>query len=269
MKVEESLNVTFDETAPLPKTSSLEDDDLVEEEAIEVNKSRPLGNDLEDKPLENNEIINIKESKSHPLDNVIANLNQRTLRSQAQEKSTTYLGILYPKGSGIETIVYADSDHARDYMDRKSTSGICMFMGCCLTSWFLKKQTALAISIIEAEYVSAEMACQQALWMKQVLIDYGISLDDIPIMCDNNGAIDLSKNPVQHSRIKHIEIRHHFLRDNVQKGNISIENVSSEDNFAKILDKHLKRDPFNYLCLGLGIMEQIDQVLIKYSYPYK
>ncbi|GJU27107.1 hypothetical protein Tco_1165728 [Tanacetum coccineum] len=243
MKVEESLNVTFDETPPPPKTSPLEDDDLVKEEAIEVSKTRTLGNDLEDKSLENNEIINIKESKSHPLENVIG---------------TTHLGLWYPKGSGIETIVYADSDHAGDYVDRKSTSGICTFMGCCLTSWFLKKQTALAISTTEAEYVSVGKACQQALWMKQALVDYGIRLDDIPIMCDNKGAIDLSKNPVQHSRTKHIEIRHHFLRDNVQKGNISIEKVSSEDNIADILTKPLKREPFNYLRLGLGMMEQID-----------
>nr|GEX96311.1 zf-CCHC domain-containing protein/UBN2 domain-containing protein [Tanacetum cinerariifolium] len=67
----ESLNVRFDETPPQPKTSPLEDDDLVKEEAIEVNKTRPLGNDLEDKSLEHNKIINIKESKSHSLDNVI------------------------------------------------------------------------------------------------------------------------------------------------------------------------------------------------------
>ncbi|GJT72526.1 hypothetical protein Tco_1031812 [Tanacetum coccineum] len=173
-------------------------------------------------------------------------------------KGTTHLGLWYPKGSGIETIVYADSDHAGDYVDRKSTSGVCTFMGCCLTSWFSKKQTALAISTTEAEYVSAGKACQQALWMKQALIDYGVRLDDIPIMCDNKGAIDLSKNPVQHSRTKHIEIRHHFLRDNVQKGNISIEKVSSEDNIADILTKPLKREPFNYLRLGLGMMEQID-----------
>ncbi|GJZ35504.1 retrovirus-related pol polyprotein from transposon TNT 1-94 [Tanacetum coccineum] len=89
--------------------------------------------------------------------------------------------------------------------------------GCCLTSWFSKKQTALAISTTEAEYVSTEKACQQALWMKQALIDYDVQLDDVPIMCDNKGAIDLSKDLVQHSRTKHIEIRHHFLRDNVQK----------------------------------------------------
>ncbi|GJZ46876.1 retrovirus-related pol polyprotein from transposon TNT 1-94 [Tanacetum coccineum] len=90
MKVEESLNVTFDETPPPPKTSPLEDDDLVKEEAIEVNKTKSLGNDLEDKSVENNKIINIKEFKSHPLDNVIGNLNQRTLRSQAQDKSNFF-----------------------------------------------------------------------------------------------------------------------------------------------------------------------------------
>ncbi|GJZ84729.1 hypothetical protein Tco_0650068 [Tanacetum coccineum] len=169
MKVKESLNVTFDETPPPPKTSPLEDDDLVEEEAIKASEIKPLGNDVEDEPLESDEIINIKESKSHPLENVIG---------------TTHLGLWYLKGSGIETVVYADSDHAGDYVDRKRTSSICTFMGCCLTSWFSKKQTALAISTTEAEYISARKACQQALWMKQALIDYDIRLDDIPIMCD-------------------------------------------------------------------------------------
>ncbi|GJT86691.1 hypothetical protein Tco_1068408 [Tanacetum coccineum] len=139
-------------------------------------------------------------------------------------KGTTHLGLWYPKGSGIETI----------------------------------KQTALAISTIETEYVSAEKACQQALWIKQALIYYGIRLDDIPILCDNKAAMDLSKNLVQHSRTKHLEIRHHFLRDNVQKGNISIEKVSSEDNIVDILTKPLKHEPFNYLRLGLGMMEQND-----------
>ncbi|GJU69975.1 retrovirus-related pol polyprotein from transposon TNT 1-94 [Tanacetum coccineum] len=172
-------------------------------------------------------------------------------------KGTTHLGLWYPKGIGIETVVYADSDHAGDYVDRKSTSGICTFVGCCLTSWFSKKQTTLAISTTEAEYVSAGKACQQALWMKQALIDYDVRLDDVLIMCDNKGAIDRSKNPVQHSRTKHIEIRHHFLRDNVQKGHISIEKVSSVDSITDILTKPLKCESFNYLCLGLGMMEHI------------
>nr|GEW81397.1 copia protein [Tanacetum cinerariifolium] len=166
-------------------------------------------------------------------------------------------GLGYPKETNIETVVYADSDHAGDYVDRKSINSICTFVGYCLTSWFSKKQTALAISTIEAEYVSAEKACQQALWMKQALIDYDVRLDDFPIICDNKGATDLRKNPLQHSRTKYNEIRHHFLRDNVQKGHISIEKVLSVDNIADILTKHLKRESFNYLLLGLGMMEHI------------
>nr|GEU64872.1 copia protein [Tanacetum cinerariifolium] len=68
--------------------------------------------------------------------------------------STQYqgmIGLWYLKGTGIETVVYADSDHASDYVDRKSTYGICMLVGCCLTSWFSKKQTTLAISTTKAE----------------------------------------------------------------------------------------------------------------------
>nr|GEU91181.1 retrovirus-related Pol polyprotein from transposon TNT 1-94 [Tanacetum cinerariifolium] len=132
-------------------------------------------------------------------------------------KGSMHLGLWYHEGTGIETVVYADPDHARDYVDRKRTSGICTFVGCCLTSWCSKKQTALSISTTKAEYVSVRKACQQALWMKQALIDYDIRLDDVPIMCENKGVIDLSKNPVQHSQTKHIKIRHHFLCDNVQK----------------------------------------------------
>ncbi|GJR36859.1 hypothetical protein Tco_1212543 [Tanacetum coccineum] len=95
---------------------------------------------------------------------------------------TTHLGLWYLKGTGIETIVYTESDHAGNYVDRNSTSGVCTFMGCCLTSWFSKKQMDLAISTTEAKYVSARKACQQALWMKQALIDYNIRHDDVPII---------------------------------------------------------------------------------------
>nr|GEY30309.1 copia protein [Tanacetum cinerariifolium] len=110
-------------------------------------------------------------------------------------KGTTHLGLWYPKGTSIETVIYANSDHVGDYVDRKSTSGLCTFVGCCLTSWFSKKQTALAISTIEAEYVSAEKACQQALWMKQALIDYDVRLDDVPIM----ELVDIVKSRVGYS----------------------------------------------------------------------
>ncbi|GJW06921.1 retrovirus-related pol polyprotein from transposon TNT 1-94 [Tanacetum coccineum] len=217
MKIKESLNVTLDETHPPSKISPLVDDDLDEVEAIKVSKKKNSENDIEDETLEIDKIVNIKESRNHLLENVIENLNQRTLSARLESirillayacaldfkifqmdvksaflngfineekfgledskpmktpmssdtkltkdeecesvdstkyRGTTHLGLMYPKGTDKEPVVYADSDHAGDYVDRKSTSGICTFMGCCLTSWFSKKQTALAISTTEAE----------------------------------------------------------------------------------------------------------------------
>ncbi|GJV93913.1 retrovirus-related pol polyprotein from transposon TNT 1-94 [Tanacetum coccineum] len=94
LKIEESFNVTFDET-PLPsKTSPLVDDDFDEEEAIREIEKKNLENVVKDETLEIDEIVNIKESRNHPLENVIENLNQRTLRSQAQNQSNFYYFIL-------------------------------------------------------------------------------------------------------------------------------------------------------------------------------
>ncbi|GJU17625.1 hypothetical protein Tco_1145591 [Tanacetum coccineum] len=94
-----SLNVTFDETPPPSKTSPLVDDDLDEEEAIRETEKKNLENIVEDETLEIDEIVNIKESRNHPLENVIGNLNQRTLRSQSQNQSNffCFISIIEPK----------------------------------------------------------------------------------------------------------------------------------------------------------------------------
>ncbi|GJR29402.1 retrovirus-related pol polyprotein from transposon TNT 1-94 [Tanacetum coccineum] len=98
-KIKESLNVTFDETSPPSKTSPLVDDDLDEKEAIKVTKKKNLEKDIKDETLEIDEIVNNKESRNHPLENVIGNLNQRTLRSQAQNQSNffCFISTIEPK----------------------------------------------------------------------------------------------------------------------------------------------------------------------------
>ncbi|GJY15824.1 retrovirus-related pol polyprotein from transposon TNT 1-94 [Tanacetum coccineum] len=85
MKVEESLNVTFDESPPPTKLSPLVDDDVSEEEGIE-NNIKVVNNNIEDESVEVDDVVNIKEYTNHPLGQVIGNLNQRTLRSQAQNQ---------------------------------------------------------------------------------------------------------------------------------------------------------------------------------------
>ncbi|GJS57947.1 retrovirus-related pol polyprotein from transposon TNT 1-94, partial [Tanacetum coccineum] len=98
-KIEELLNVTFDEPPPPSKTSPLVDDYLDEEEAIKVTEKKNLESDIVDETLEIDEIVNIKESRNHPLENVIGNLNQRTLRSQAQNQSKffCFISTIEPK----------------------------------------------------------------------------------------------------------------------------------------------------------------------------
>ncbi|KAK2979096.1 hypothetical protein RJ640_005847 [Escallonia rubra] len=128
---------------------------------------------------------------------------------------TLNLGLWYPRNSSLDLVGFSDFDYAGCLVDRKSTSGTCQFLGDALVSWHSKKQTSVALSTAEAEYVAAGSCCAQVLWMRQTLRDFGVSIDHIPIMCDSSNAIDISKNHVQHSCTKHIDIRHHFLRDNV------------------------------------------------------
>ncbi|GJV84218.1 retrovirus-related pol polyprotein from transposon TNT 1-94 [Tanacetum coccineum] len=99
MKVKKSLNVTFDESSPPTKLSPLVDDDVGEEEAIKKNTKVVNYNNKEDGSIEVDETVNIKESKNHPLDQVIGNLNQRTLRSQTQNHSNffCFISTIEPK----------------------------------------------------------------------------------------------------------------------------------------------------------------------------
>ena len=166
------------------------------------------------------------------------------------------LGLWYPKTLDFDLYSYSDADFGGCKIDRKSTTGTCHFLGGCLISWFSKKQNSVALSTTEAEYVAAGSCCAQVLWMKQQLEDYGLIVCKIPIKCDNTSAINLSKNPVHHSRTKHIEIRHHFIRDHVLRGDVALEYVNTKERLADmIFTTPLDRDPFSKIRGELGLME--------------
>src|SRR6185295_10967724 len=124
----------------------------------------------------------------------------------------------------------------------------------CLLSLASKKQNSVDTSTAEAEYVTTASCCSQILWLRQQLKDFGISFSTVPIKCDNTSAINIAKNPVQHSRKKHIDIRHHFLRDNVEKGLIRMDHCMIEGQIADIFTKPLDRSPFEHLRLLLGMI---------------
>ena len=76
----------------------------------------------------------------------------------------------------------------------------------------------MTLSTTEAEYIVVGQGCAQIISLKHQLLDYGVKLSKVPLDCDNTSAINLTKNPIQHSKTKHIEITHNFIRDHVQKG---------------------------------------------------
>ncbi|GKA70546.1 hypothetical protein Tco_0776685, partial [Tanacetum coccineum] len=88
-------------------------------------------------------------------------------------KGQPKLGIWYPKDSPFDLVAYTDSDYARASLDMKSTTGGCQFLGSRLISWQCKKQTVIANSITEAEYVAASSCYGQVIWIQNQLIDYG------------------------------------------------------------------------------------------------
>src|SRR5438128_7708697 len=128
---------------------------------------------------------------------------------------TPSFGLWYPKGAHFELLGYSDSDFVGCKIDQNSTTGGCQLLGRSLVYWCSKKRNYVALSTAEAEYIAAGAYCAQILYMKQTLCDYGIKLGRVPLLCDNESAVKIANNPVQHSRTKHIEIHHHFLRDNV------------------------------------------------------
>jgi hypothetical protein len=115
-------------------------------------------------------------------------------------KHTPSIGLWYPKGARFQLVGYSDSDYACCKIDRKSTSRGCHWLGRSLVSWSSKKQNSVALSIVEAEYIAAGACCAQILYMKQTLLDYGVVLEKVPFLCDNESVIKIANNLVQHSR---------------------------------------------------------------------
>jgi hypothetical protein len=119
----------------------------------------------------------------------------------------------------------------------------------------LKKQNSVALSTAEAEYIIAGHCCVQFLWMRQTLRDYGYKLSKVPLLCDNESAIRMADNPIEHSRTKHIAIRYHFLRDHQQRGDIEIAYVSTKEQLANIFTKPLDEKTFTKLRNELNILD--------------
>ena len=121
-------------------------------------------------------------------------------------------------------------------------------------SWLSQKQTTVALSTSEAEYMALGSATQEAIWLRRLLFDLNVNVQDqTEIKVDNQGTIAMSKNPVGYKRTKHIDIRYHFVREAVQDGSIRVTYCPTNDMLADIFTKPLPKTRFEKLRDGLGI----------------
>lgn len=154
-----------------------------------------------------------------------------------------------------ELSIYCDADWASS-ADRKSVSGYVFTLAGGAIAWSSKKQTSVALSTAEAEYVAATHVAKQVLWYRALFQELGFSQPQTSIIfTDNQAAVAIAHHPEFHSRTKHIDIALHFLRDLVKSGTLETVYINTKDNLADIFTKGLSRPTHQDLVQRIGLLE--------------
>ena len=157
-----------------------------------------------------------------------------------------------PNGTTLKGFV--DADWASDVNDRKSTSGFVFMLAGGAISWGSKKQSAVALSSTEAEYIAAAHAAKEVVWLRRLLLELKQKVEGPTILAmDNQSAITIARNPEFHDHSKHIEIRHHFLRQKIEEGELGLEYTPTGDQVADILTKGLVREKHDRFAEAMGV----------------
>ncbi|KAK3876705.1 hypothetical protein Pcinc_018517 [Petrolisthes cinctipes] len=172
-------------------------------------------------------------------------------------KGTRDLGILYNYNGSTDFVGYSDADWAGDIKDRKSTSGYCFHLGGGPVSWSSKKQSCVALSTAEAEYMALASAIQEAVWLRKLAVDIQIDCKG-PLLLyeDNQSTIAMSKNPQFHGKTKHIDIKFHYVLEKCNENVIQLVYCPTNDMIADIFTKGLNKDKFKRLREMLGMCLQ-------------
>lgn len=152
------------------------------------------------------------------------------------------------KYHGHENLIgYSDSDFAGDLDTRKSTTGYIFMLNGGPISWTSQKQSCIALSTTEAEFMAGCEAAKNLLWLRQFFKEIDIRQDCTTLCIDNQSTIKLINNPVYHRKTKHIDVKFNFIREKVQQKLIDIRYVQSCDQLADILTKALPTLKFQHI----------------------
>uniref|UniRef100_A0A2N9ECP6 Reverse transcriptase Ty1/copia-type domain-containing protein n=1 Tax=Fagus sylvatica TaxID=28930 RepID=A0A2N9ECP6_FAGSY len=159
-------------------------------------------------------------------------------------------------GGDLRLTGYSDADWASDKDERKSTSGYAFILGGGAVSWCSKKQSCIALSTMESEYVACSAAVQEAVWLRRFLQRLGVTAhaeDAILLYSDSTSTLAYAKDPKYHGKAKHIELRYHYIRDMVSQGEVILQHISTGSMVADPLTKPIARDLFFSHTKSMGL----------------
>jgi hypothetical protein len=145
-------------------------------------------------------------------------------------KGTMDYGLSYDGDHDFTLSGYTNIDWAGSVADRKNISGYCFSLGSAMISWQNRKQSSIALSTAEVEYIAACSASCEAIWLRNLLTGlFDLEMRETVILCDNQSCIKMTENPVFHDRSKHIEILYHFIQNMVQRGALKLQYISTDE----------------------------------------
>ena len=140
---------------------------------------------------------------------------------------------------------FVDSNLGRCTDTRKSVTGFIFFLGCCIICWQSRQQNSVALNTMEAEYMAACAATQEAIWLMRLLKEFGCIFNKpLTLLEDNQSCIYLSRNPGDFNKSKHIDTKYHFVREQVEAGTVVLKKIDTKDNLADVFTKPLTRNQF-------------------------
>ena len=142
---------------------------------------------------------------------------------------------------------YSDANWANDKDERKFTSGYAFILGGGAVSWYSKKQSCIALSTMESEYVVCSAAVPEVVWLRRFLQHLGVTThaeDAVLLYSDSTSALAYAKDPKYHGKAKHIELWYHYIQDMVSQGEVILQHISTSCMVADPLTKPIAKDLF-------------------------
>jgi hypothetical protein len=181
---------------------------------------------------------------------------KRILRYIAGTRS---YGILYPRNNNLRVTGFVDADFAGDEEKARSTTGLVFKLGNAPITWLSKRQSCVALSSSEAEYMGLSAASREAAWLEKLTSDLAINpIRPIAIHCDNEASMRMAINPEINHRNKNINAHYHYNREKVENGDIELLYVPTLEQIADILTKPLGKGLFEKFRTLLNICDLAD-----------